>query len=139
MGFEKFEEAGSGRGRPTGTEPMISLRKSGSIGINQAAIEAYFEESDGAVMYYDEDENQVGIEPVADKDADEAAYTITKTDSGGTVAPKAFLERYDIIPEVTTQYDPELNEDDGLVVIDLDQPTGTHGSPDSEDEADDGE
>jgi hypothetical protein len=134
MAFEKFEEAGSGRGRPAGAEPMISIRKSGSIGINQAAIEAYFADSDGAVMYYDEDENQVGIEPVADKDADEAAYTITKTDSGGTVAPKAFLERYDLIPAVTTQYDPEREDDEGLVVIDLDEPTGTHGSPDDEDD-----
>lgn len=53
----------------------------------------YFNESDGAGMYYDKAENQVGIEPVADKDADDAAYTIIKTDSGGTVAPKAFLER----------------------------------------------
>ncbi|WP_435196374.1 hypothetical protein [Natronomonas sp. EA1] len=134
MPFEKFEEAGSGRGRPAGTEPMISIRKSGSIGINQAAIEAYFEESDGAVMYYDEDEHHVGIEPVADKDADDAAYTITKTDSGGTVAPKAFLERYELIPVVTTQYEPTLLEDDGLVVIDLDEPIGTHGSPDDESE-----
>lgn len=132
MAFEKFDEAGSGRGRPAGAEPMVSIRKSGSIGINQAAIEEYFEEEDGAVMYYDEDENQVGIEPVADKDADEAAYTITKTDSGGTIAPKAFLERYELVPEVTTQYDPE--PDDDLVVIDLDEPTGTHGSPDDEDE-----
>ena len=136
MAFEKFEEAGTGRGRPAGAEPMISIRKSGSIGINQAAIEEYFEDSDGAVMYYDEDDNQVGIEPVADKDADEAAYTITKTDSGGTVAPKAFLERYDLIPDVTTQYDPELDDDEGFVVVDLNNPTGTHGSPDDEDEAD---
>jgi hypothetical protein len=40
-------------------------------------------------MYSDEDANQVGIEPVADTDADEAAYTVSKSDSGGTIAPKA--------------------------------------------------
>jgi hypothetical protein len=125
MGFEKFDDAGSGRGRPAGTEPMISIRKSGSIGVNQAAIEAFFEDDDGAVMYYDEDANQVGIEPVADKDADEAA-------SGGTIAPKAFLERYDLIPEVTTQYDPEWNDDESLVVLDLDEPKKTYGSPDDD-------
>ncbi|WP_255150214.1 hypothetical protein [Halorarius halobius] len=138
MGFEKFDEAGSGRGRPAGADPMISIRKSGSIGVNQAAIEEYFVESDGAVMYFDEEQNQVGIEPVDDKDADEAAYTITKTDSGGTIAPKAFLERFELIPEVTTQYDPELSDDD-LVVIDLDDPTGTHGSPDDGDDEEEAE
>ena len=132
MGFEKFDEAGSGRGRPAGTEPMISIRKSGSIGVNQAALDEFFEEQDGAVMYYDEDANQVGIEPVADKDADEAAYTVSKTDSGGTIAPKAFLERYDLIPEVTTQYDPAWDDDETLVVLGLDAPKKTYGSPDDE-------
>ncbi|WP_254823000.1 hypothetical protein [Haloglomus halophilum] len=111
---------------------MISIRKSGSIGVNQAAIEEFFEDDDGAVMYYDEDANQVGIEPVADKDADDAAYTVSKTDSGGTIAPKAFLERYDLIPEVTTQYDPEWNDDESLVVLDLDEPKKTYGSADDE-------
>jgi len=130
MAFEKFEEAGSGRGRPAGTEPMISLRKSGSIGVNQASLEEFFEDQDGAVLYFDEDANEVGIEPVADKDADEAAYTVSKTDSGGTIAPQAFLEKYDLVPDVTTQYDPEWDDDEGLVVVDLDDPTGTYGSAD---------
>lgn len=136
MGFEKFDEAGSGRGRPAGTEPMISIRKSGSIGVNQAAIDEFFEDQDGAVMYYDEDADQVGIEPVADKDADDAAYTVSKTDSGGTIAPKTFLERYDLVPEVTTQYDPAWNDDESLVVLDLDEPKKTYGSPDVDGEGD---
>lgn len=137
MPFEKFDDAGSGRGRPAGTEPMISLRKSGSIGINQAAIEEYFDGEDGAVMYYDADESHVGIEPVADNEADDAAYTVSKTDSGGTIAPKAFLKRYDLVPEVTTQYEPRWDDDEGLVVVDLDEPLKTYGSADdADDEAD---
>lgn len=132
MAFEKFDESGSGRGRTPGADPMISLRKSGSIGVNQAALDEYFEDAGGAVMYYDEDENHVGIEPVEDKDADEAAYTISRSDSGGTIAPKAFLRTYDLIPEVTTHFDPEWDADNDLVVIDLDNPTGTYGSPDED-------
>jgi hypothetical protein len=134
MGFDKFEEAGSGRGRPAGADPMISLRKSGSIGINQAALDEYFADDDGAVMYYDEDEHRIGIEPVADKDADEAAYTVSKTDSGGTIAAQAFLERYDLLPEVTTQFEPEWDDDAGLVTADLDDPRKTYGSPDDEED-----
>lgn len=130
MAFEKFEDAGRGRGRPAGTDPMISIRKSGSIGINAAALEEYFAEADGAVMYYDADDNRVGIDPTADPDDDEAAYTVSKSDSGGTIAPKAFLEQYDLIPEVTTQYDPAWDEDEDLVVIDLDDPRSTYGSAD---------
>jgi len=82
MGFEKFEGVGSKRGRPLGADPMVSLRKSGNIGINRAALEAYFADDDGAVMYYDGDNARIGIEPVADSDADAAAYSVTKTDSG---------------------------------------------------------
>jgi len=136
MAFEKFDESGSGRGRPAGTEPMISIRKSGSIGVNSAALEQFFDDNEGAVMYYDEETNQVGIEPVSDKDADDAAYTVSISDSGGTIAPKAFLERYDLIPEVTTQYDPMWDDEDerSLIVLDIDEPTGTYGSPDENDD-----
>lgn len=132
MGFEKFDESGRGRGRRAGTEPMISIRKSGSIGANQPVTEEYFEGMDGAVMYFDEDTNRVGIEPVEDTDADEAAYTVSKTESGGTIAPKAFLREYDLIPDVTTQYAPEWDEDADLISIDLNDPNGTYGSPDDE-------
>ncbi len=132
MGFEKFDEAGRGRGRPAGTDPKISLRKSGSIGVNQAALEEYFEDDDGAVLYYDEDANRVGIEPVADSDADEAAYTVSKTDSGGTIAGQAFLEEYALLPEITTQYLPEWDGDNDLVTVDLDEPAKTYGSADSD-------
>ena len=135
MAFEKFDDSGSGRGRPAGTDPMISLRKSGSIGINQAALTEFFEENEGAVMYYDEESDRIGIKPVADKDADEAAYSLTRSDSGGTLAPKAFLRTYDLIPEVTTQYDPKWDDDAELVSIDLTTPLKTYGSPNADEDA----
>ena len=131
MSFEKFE--GGGRGRSS-SGPMISLRKSGSIGINSAAMEEHFADAEAAIMYYDEEENRVGIEPVEDEDAD-GAYTISRTNDTGSVTPSAFLREYDLVPEVTTQFEPELRDvDDGpeLVTIDLDEPIGTYGSPDDE-------
>lgn len=138
MSFEKFE--GGGRGRSS-SGPMISLRKSGSIGINGAAMAEHFEDVEAAVMYYDGDENRVGIERVDDADAD-GAYTISRTNDTGSITPSAFLTQYDLVPEVTTQYEPEVLEEAGteLVTIDLDEPIGTYGSPDDEDdEADDDE
>jgi hypothetical protein len=134
MSFEKFE--GGGRGRSS-SGPMISLRKSGSIGINTAAMEKYFADATAVVLYYDEAENRVGLEPVEDESAD-GAYTISRTNDTGSVTPIAFLREYQLVPAVTTQYEPELREvDDGfeLVTIDLDEPIGTYGSPDEEDEA----
>jgi len=112
---------------------MISLRKSGSIGINQAALTEYFEDQEAAIMYYDEDADRIGIGPVADKDADEAVYSLTRSDSGGTLAPKAFLRMYDLIPEVTTQYEPAWDDDVELVSLDLTDPLKPYGSPDEDD------
>lgn len=137
MSFEKFE--GGGRGRSS-AGPMISLRKSGSIGINGAAMEAYFEDVDGVVLYFDGTDDRVGLEPVDDA-SQEGAYTISRTNGTGTVVPSAFLSTYDLVPEVTTQFEPEVVEaDDGtdLVSVDLDDPIGTYGSPDDgADETDD--
>ena len=132
MTFEKFDETGRGRGRPTGADPMISIRKSGSIGINGAALEAFFTDEDGAVMYYNKEDHQIGIEPQPDQDAEEAAYTVSRTDAGGTIAPKAFLEEYELIPEITTQYEPRWHDERDLVVVDLADPIGTYGTPDDE-------
>lgn len=69
---------------------------------------------------------------MADSDADDAAYTVSKTESGGTIAGQAFLTRYDLTPDVTTQYRPDWDDDHGFVIIDLDEPLGTYGSPDEE-------
>lgn len=119
---------------------MISLRKSGSIGINGAAMAEHFEDAEAAVMYYDDEENRVGIERVGDADAD-GAYTISETNDTGSITPSAFLTQYDLVPEVTTQFEPEILEDDGteLVTIDLDEPIGTYGSPDDDEDAADEE
>jgi len=131
MPFEKFEGTGSGAGA-TVTEPRISLRKSGSIGINNVALDEYFDGYDAAVMYFDEAENQVGLEPVEDKESAEHAYTVNKTESGGAVTASSFLRGNDLVPNITTRYSPEqqtVDDDLELITIDLDNPMGTYGEP----------
>lgn len=142
MPFEKFEDAGSGRGT---AGPKLSLRKSGSIGINNAALEEFFDENDGAVvMYYDEDENQVGMKPVEDKDSEDGAYTLSRSESGGAVTPSAFMNRHGLVPERTEQYKPnkvKVNQNLELVAFTAGADSssdflGYYGNPD-EAEADD--
>lgn len=129
MTFQKFTETKRGRGRPTNTQQMMSLRKSGTIGVNRAALDAFFEGKDGAIMYYDEDDDRIGIEPVADAEADDAAYTVTKSDASGTIAAQAFLRKYDLVPDITTQYAPEWDDEEELVVITVDDYLKTYGTP----------
>jgi len=138
MPFEKFESTGQGRGGGE-TVPKISLRKSGSIGINNEALEEFFPDAGAVVMYYDEDENRVGLKPVEDKEAEDGAYTLSRSESGGSVTPSSFLNKHSLVPEITTQYEPELvtvNQNLELVSIDLDEVYATYGSP-AEEEADD--
>jgi hypothetical protein len=130
----KFDEVEWGSS--TRTEAKISLRKSGSIGINQAAINDYFADDDGAVLYFDKDINHIGIEPVGDSDADDAAYTVSKAGSGGTIAGQALLNKYGLTPDVTTQYNPIWDDDHDFIIVDLSDPLGTYGSPDNEDDTD---
>lgn len=133
MPFKKVSK--SGRGGTT--EPMISIRKSGSIGINNAALQEFFtEDEEYAEIFYDEENERLGIHAL-EEDTDDS-YTLSRTESGGAVAPTSFLKGNRLIPDVTTQYSPykqSVNDDTVLVAIDLDDPIGTYGEPDSEDDA----
>ena len=106
MAFEKFE--GSGRGGSGSTQAKVSLRKSSSVGLNSVTLQEFFEEDDeGVVMYYDDDENRVGMEPV--KDVDEpGAYTLTRSDSGGSISPGSFLKKHGLVPDRTMQFEPSV-------------------------------
>jgi len=132
MGFEKV--SGSSR---AGTQAKISLRKSGSIGINSVALEEYFsEDEEFAEVYFDDEENQLGL--VGKEEKTEDSYKITRSNSGGTVAPSSFLKAKKLIPEITTQYSPSTTRHGSveLVVVDLDEPVSTHGSRDEDEKPD---
>jgi hypothetical protein len=134
MPFEKVESSGRG----AGAQPKISLRKSGSIGVNNSALEEYFEEGEEYVeLYYDAEENRLGL--LGLEEESESSFTLSRSDSGGSVTPMSFLRGEGLIPDVTTQYSPDtqkLNGDTELVVIDLDDPIGTYGSADNDSEED---
>jgi len=130
--FKKL--SGSSRGRGP-APPKISLRKTGSIGINQPALEDFFDEDDEyVILYFDEENNKLGLRGVEEESDD--TYTLTRSESGGAVTPMSELKQNGLIPNITTQYSPEMENmgDTELVTIDLDNPLDTHGSP-----ADEGE
>lgn len=127
MGFEKIEPTG---GRAGTTQPVISLRKSGGIGINQPALDEYFENAEAAEFYYDQENNRIGLKPVDEKQDDN--YTLTRSESGGSVTPKNPLKQFDLIPDITTRYEPEWDDDEELVVISLNDSIGTYGSRDED-------
>lgn len=130
MALEKV--SGSSR---RGTKAKISLRKSGSIGINSVALEEYFDEDEEfAEVWYDDETNELGL--VGKEKETEDSYKITRSNSGGTVAPTSFLKAAQLIPEITTQYEPFTKRHGSveIVMADLDDPIGTHGSRDDEED-----
>ena len=127
MAFEKLRPTG---GRGGSSEPTISLRKSAGIGINQTALEEYFEGAEEVELHHDPDNNVLALEPVVEGTSD--SYTLTRSDSGGSVTPKGPLQRRNLVPDVTTRYEPQWDEDEEWVVLHLDEDIGTYGEPDEE-------
>lgn len=120
-------DVGSGRG-----QPKISMRESGSIGINSRALEEYFEDYEYAQVQNGkgEDEGNLALKPTNDPDG-KATYTISRSGSSGSVTPSSFLKSNNLIPEQTTQYIPQVEEtEDGeeVVVIDLNEDGMKYGS-----------
>lgn len=114
---------------------MLSLRKSASIGINNRALDQFFEDAEHVEIFYDEEENKLGLKPLEEETDD--SYTLSVTDSGGAVTPMSFLKGKQLVPDITTRYRPEtqkINDSTELVVVDLDEEHSTYGEPASEDE-----
>lgn len=131
-----YEKVSSGSNVGSAASPMVSVRQSETIGINQAALDEFFEDVEYIEVYYDDDNNCLGLLPLEEETED--SYTLSRSDSGGTVSPSSFLRSKELVPDITTQYEPfndDLDEDVELVSIDLEEPIGTYGSPnDQEDE-----
>jgi hypothetical protein len=125
MAFEQVKKAGQGGGS---TEPMLSLRKSGGIGINSAAMEEHIPDAEYAELYFDEDNNKIGVKPVDEESED--IFKINQTESSGGITPTNFMKRHDLIPEVTTRYEVSWDDDEEMLVADLSEgEIGTYGSP----------
>ena len=129
MAFEKVQKTGQGGST---NEPLISLRKSGGIGINSAATEEYLSEAEFIHLYYDDENNKIGIKPVDEQD--ENTYKVNMTESSAGITPSSFMKRHDLVPDVTTRYEVEWDDDEDMLVADLTAEAGTYGSADDEDD-----
>lgn len=136
------EPQGGSRGR-TGS-PMISIRKSDSIGINASAMEEYFDGVENLKLSFDTENNHLAF--VEDEDG----LSLSENNGSGVLNPTSFLKKHRLTVNITTQYTPEIDDDpewedgvsdkpDEVVYIDLDSPIGTYGSveDDSEESSED--
>ncbi|ESP86842.1 hypothetical protein [Candidatus Halobonum tyrrellensis] len=129
MGFEKVQKTGQGGST---NEPLISLRKSGGIGINSAATKEYLPDAEFVHLYYDDENSKIGIKPVDEEDNN--TYKVNMTESSAGITPSSFMKRHDLVPDVTTRYEVEWDDDEDMLVADLTAEAGTYGSADDEDD-----
>lgn len=141
MPWEKM--SGGSRGRSG--SPKISIRKTGSIGINASALDEFFDsdEVECADIWVNEEENKLGLRERDENDS--YTYSMTNSNGSGVLNPTSILKRYGFLSEITTQYVPEIVDIEGdtveevegdteIVVIDIDDPVATYGSPKSEED-----
>lgn len=115
--------------------PKMTIRKGGSLGINQAAARRFGIDSDDyyAVFYYDDENNAIGMEITRDENAEGALkiqYRPYKGDNKNViiqVSIKSLLDRYAIDYSESSSYVPFKDEDTGLIVLDLNKPKAKRG------------
>jgi hypothetical protein len=130
MGFTKFTQKGGGKGGGDSTVgPRVSLRKTATMGINNPATQEFFNTADHVELFNDAVNQKIGLHPIVEETSD--AYKVKKSNKeghGSSVNCRAFLREYDLVPDKTTRYKAEWDDERELVVIDLNNPDSVYGT-----------
>lgn len=113
--FEKFKK----RGAPRSSEPTISIRTNGALGINAAAVREYFGECRYVEFYFDRDNKVMGIKPVQEKTEDSYSLFLSKRSRSATVSARKFLSHYGIDYGQTRRLPLQWDEENQLLTADL--------------------
>ncbi len=122
MPFETYDKGSSKSSGRSTNKPQLSLRKSGTVGFNNAARREYLEGYDWALMKYDKHNELIGIELYEEEV--ESAYKIRKPDNdnwGAQVNCKGYTGEYGLRPEKTTRYEIGQADKGDMLVVDLNE------------------
>jgi len=109
--FEKFTER---KGRFQG--PRITVGRSGVLGINQSCYAQFFKGKEKAILYFDKEAGQIGIEPTDSSESYAYRVRRSKNSKSRYISAVSFLKRYGIMPEKTIFYSAEWSDENGFVV-----------------------
>jgi len=113
MAFERFTDVGRV------FKPRASLRSNGQLGFNHGSVKRFnMDKFSHAVLFFDVENNRVGIKLTNDKDEDGACTLITRG-GNGTISARSFLEYYGLTPKKTAQYDIASDKETGYLVIEV--------------------
>ena len=113
MGFVKYTKVGSRIG-----SPRISIWVSGQIGFNNAAILDHDIKSyKYALVYYDSDDDRMGITLTNNDEEDGITKLIHRKGGGISFSARAFLNTYKVDYRKTIQYKFEYDKENLMFII----------------------
>ncbi len=107
------------RSRPSPKEPMVSLSKSGMIGLNAAVTRNIIGDNQFAHLLFDKERHLIGIKFLKQKDMDSYPVKCTRNKSHGSIAGVSFLKTYKVFPSETTAYPATYDDNTKILVIDV--------------------
>ena len=113
-----FEEFVPKKAPPT-KDPVITILKQGSFGINGSAAERFFKGAEHVVLLYDKEGKRIGFRPVQEPASN--SYPVRRSAKGNStsISGQKFLRHYEIDHSETRRYPCEWLEKERLVVVQL--------------------
>ena len=102
------------------SSPTVTIRMSGEIAFNKGAAEQYLDSQTHAVLYYDADEEKMGIELTTDETA-EGARPIRQKDGlpGAVISAKVFFDAFKIPYQDEKRTYNSIDIQDEMLVLQL--------------------
>jgi hypothetical protein len=111
MVFQRFTESGKGY------RPKISLRPSGTVGINDSALKKFgLFEYDFVALYYDPETKRIAIGGAQENEP--GSQRLNKGHRGASISAKRFLDFHDISVLRVTHFECHLDIEQNLVILD---------------------
>jgi hypothetical protein len=115
MAWETFKRSR----RPSPKDPMVTLSKSGMIGLNSAVTRSIIGDNRFAHLLFDRDRHLIGIKFLKNNDADAYPVKCSNNMGHGTIAGVSFLKTYGIFPDDTKAYPATFDDNSKILVVDV--------------------
>jgi hypothetical protein len=111
MAFQRFTESGKG------FKPKISIRPSGTIGVNDSALKKFgLHTSEFVALYFDTETSKIAIGPALKDELGAQRLNLGRT--GASISAKRFLDYYDLSVDKTTHYGCHFDSEQNLIILD---------------------
>ena len=108
--FKAYEQKGT-----EGKKPAVSITKGGALVLNTGCVAAFFKGYKYVKLFWDAENNKVGIKPMKKKDAFSYSLSYGTRKTVAWLSGKSFLKNIGIEYKNNTVYPAVWNEKEGLV------------------------